>query len=271
MVQLRPQIVIACVVVALALSLGATQAEEVATDVAERAKTIIRTVTEEYEIPIAPEEQDAHMIPAVRAHVHAIPAGGEVNVDALQQFHDGDSEFQHTGAVDEETDDPLIALEVDAMGGAAKTESLKCKCEKYACQCRKECFCKIVEKFKGKKLKVPKGGAKAAAKDKPKSAKKKKTKDITFKCGCEFGGADFSMSKSEGLDCECNGAKCTCTKKCKCTAGGGGAKFREKLPPLELSEKEPSAASSTEAATASAAAPSTPQQHDDGAIMGSLN
>ena len=43
-----------------------------------------------------------------------------------------------------------------------------------------------------------------------------KKKPVTFKCGCDFGGADYSMGKTEGIDCDCQAAKCTCEKKCKC-------------------------------------------------------
>lgn len=42
---------------------------------------------------------------------------------------------------------------------------------------------------------------------------------IMFKCGCDFGGADVTIKKEQGLDCDCNVAKCKCKKQCECDDG----------------------------------------------------
>ncbi len=46
---------------------------------------------------------------------------------------------------------------------------------------------------------------------------KTKLEPALFKCGCDFGGADVTVSKTQGLDCDCAVAKCVCKKKCVCT------------------------------------------------------
>lgn len=156
---------------------------------------------------------------------------------------DGDRVVMVQGA-DEADDGGAVFMEVDvgAMGqaGAANDEELDCTCEAFACDCKKECLCRITEDaFQGRKEVGP---------DKERGAAKHKGKDpVTFKCGCDFGSSDFSMAKGQGLDCDCSAAKCTCGKKCTCRSTKApaaqkppkaGAKPPAKPPAAKFSERD---------------------------------
>lgn len=131
-----------------------------------------------------------------------------------------------------------------------------------------ECLCKVAEQpFNGKKIKAEK------AKGKGKSSASKSA--LVFKCACDFGGADFTISDKQGLNCDCSGAKCKCQKKCVCKHAAGAkskaaakkASFREIFPANTAPRFEEDAPDKGPHAQPAAPAAAAPEARIDGASL----
>ena len=125
-------------------------------------------------------------------------------------------------------------------GSELGSDPIKCECEFYDCQCRKQCFCKLQGSPVGGRpepraqrcpiCKTCPNDMASAGLDSdsgtPNEPKGPAPAAHEFKCTCNFdgiGGQDItagSPNNGEGaggsMDCDCKVADCSCAKKCKC-------------------------------------------------------
>jgi len=144
------------------------------------------------------------------------------------------------------TDELRSETEADAVDFS---NNMNCQCEEYNCNCHKECFCQIVNKpittLKSSFIELEETiSAHDSSEDeeeteaattsgffpfllqKPKKGKKAPPPPTSssfgggatlFKCGCDFGGVDVTVTDTQALQCDCSVAKCSCDKKCSCS------------------------------------------------------